>query len=114
MSVTYVAPALTRHIADLGLACKGLEDAKAGSQTLKARLKEGSAVLDELYRRTEEVDRALERSAGQKDCLKRAHFLAKDGIRALEELRAACDKAEECAEHRLWPVPKYRELLYMV
>jgi len=114
MAVTYVTPALVRHISDLGLAHKALEASKAGPETLGARLKECSCTLDEISRWTATVAEALERSAGYKDFLKRAHYLSKDGIAALEGLRAACDTAEEAVEHRIWPVPKYRELLYMV
>ena len=76
---------LTREISAL------IEDIKAQSDRLKGKANEAEALADE-YEKA---------SAYQK--------VAK----ACDELRKPLDRLEELVDNRLWPLPKYRELLFI-
>lgn len=113
IAATYVAPALGRHCARLGRSAAALKAARADDGPITRQLKRSGKVLSDIEKAVSDVDKTLEKS-GSLAPLKRAHFLAGRGADALSKLRQSCDSAEELVEHRLWPVPKYREMLFIV
>ncbi|MBI5243003.1 MAG: glutamine synthetase III [Elusimicrobia bacterium] len=115
LAVACVVPALTGQISASGHAAELLGDAaKGGAKALKSRLAEYGALLEALDESLALVDSALEESAAEQDMAKRAAWLASKGVAALEALRAACDRVEEAVDQRLWPLPKYREMLFLL
>ena len=111
MATTLVEPALVRQIEKYGAAMQG---ATGGKNVLKARLDIYGEILAQLDKGIRELDAALEAQAAEKDMAKRAKFIASKGVEALDNLRAACDRAEENLEHKQWPLPKYREMLCLI
>ena len=45
---------------------------------------------------------------------KQARLLTGDGADAMAKVRGACDALEEVVSDELWPLPKYREMLFPV
>jgi glutamine synthetase len=45
---------------------------------------------------------------------KQAELLTHDGADAIASVRGACDALEVNVDDELWPLPKYREMLFPV
>lgn len=114
MVLTYAAPALVRHFNEFSRAEEGAKGLKTGAKTLKARLCEYGELLDALYDSTASTDEVLSKSGTESDLVKRARLLAGKGVQSLDSMRSACDRTEEAVEHRLWSLPKYREMLFLL
>ena len=110
LAVTCVAPALARHMNSYGQASALI----GGSKVLKARLSEYGALMEEIYRTTTVTDEVLAKSLAEPSLEKRAKLLASKGVEALEGMRSACDRIEEVVDQQLWPLPKYREMLFLL
>ncbi|HAH05892.1 MAG TPA: glutamine synthetase type III [Elusimicrobia bacterium] len=110
LAVTCVAPALARHMNSYGQASALI----GGSKVLKARLSEYGALMEEVYRTTGVTDEVLAKSLAEPSLEKRAKLLASKGVEALEGMRSACDRIEEVVDQQLWPLPKYREMLFLL
>jgi len=68
------------------------------------RLRAGITNLQELHHRSEE--------SGD-DPIAAARFCRDQLLPAMEEVRARADQLEQVVEDSLWPLPKYRELLFL-
>jgi len=114
-AVTYAAPTLGRHINSFGHAAAIIGGvSKAGANVLKTRLEECGELMENLYQSVELADKVLAQSASEQDIEKRARQLASKGVEALEAMRVACDRIEEAVDNQLWPLPKYREMLFLL
>ena len=73
-----------------------------------------SAGVSGLRRSTEELGRGLDQLYDKCDALAKAlQGLHEDIIAALQELRKVVDALEYRIDDRLWPLPKYREMLFI-
>ena len=74
-----------------------------GIATLIAELKEQGDNLD-----------AEVAAAESDDIEEKADALAHRVVPALAAVREVCDKIEEVVDDSLWPLPKYREMLFLL
>ncbi|MFA6093456.1 MAG: glutamine synthetase III [Elusimicrobiota bacterium] len=109
-----IAPTLARQVELYGAAASRLESAKPGAKTFKARLAEYDGLFAELHASCEETEKVLEKSSSEQSLEQRAQFLADKGVKALERMRSVCDAVEAAVEHKHWPLPKYREMLFLI
>lgn len=72
-----------------------------------------SSLISSGIRIHQEFERLREHSESL-DLFERAKELAEGVIPLTKELRAICDELEKIVDDSLWPLPKYRELLYMI
>ncbi|MFH2202147.1 MAG: glutamine synthetase III [Elusimicrobiota bacterium] len=114
MALTSIAPALIREINSFGAAAGALRQAKAPDSAVNQRVKLYGGILGDLYAGVEAVDGVLKKAEAQKGALRRAHFLAAEGVAVLVRLRAACDQAQKAVNNAEWPYPSYRELLFLL
>ncbi|MBI4425059.1 MAG: glutamine synthetase III, partial [Elusimicrobia bacterium] len=115
MALTYVLPAVARQVAAYGEAAERLEDAAKGAgKALKRRVLELGKLAAELDKGTVAIDEILEAVESEKTLPKRARLLATQGVDTLAAVRSCCDRSEELVEHQLWPLPKYREMLFVL
>ncbi|MBI3549995.1 MAG: glutamine synthetase III [Elusimicrobia bacterium] len=112
LALTMVEPALARHIERYAAASGALDG--AGKNAVKTRLKECGDLLAELQAGVKLVDQVIEKAGETSDVAAKATLLAEKGSDALATLRGACDRTEEIVEHALWPLPKYREMLFLL
>jgi glutamine synthetase len=107
---TLVLPAAMRYLADLGEAAETVEDLGLDA----AGVKETAAdVVDEVN--------ALRKALGALAKARAAAHRAKDEAAAMEAkvlpamaaVRAACDALEQVVPADLWPLPTYREMLFI-
>ena len=83
-----------------------------GSQTEIELIRRISAHIEEVSDRAESMRLARKRANGIEDEYERAiayYSIAQD----IETLRRPIDKLEELVDNQLWPLPKYRELLFI-
>lgn len=80
---------------------------------LKSKLKELSALITECVNQCEKLEALREKVSKTSISEQAKRFADKIGYQS-EELRAVVDKLELIVDDTLWPLPKYRELLFMV
>ena len=72
-------------------------------------------LIEELRAEREKLAKVIEKSEGMhEDVEKCGKMLTSDGADAMAAVRAACDKLELVVADELWPLPKYREMLFPV
>ena len=99
---TMIAPAVEKAFAEL---CRAAVEAKSsgvasGIKAVKARAEALGKKLDELNARIDKLEKAL---GGKHEGI----------IAAMGELRVTADALEKLTPDELWPLPKYREMLFV-
>ena len=80
--------------------------------TQNGLIRECSALIADIKKRTDELNAARE-AAEAKDGAYEKALAAEKAADALRLLRESIDKLEEITDNALWPLPKYRELLFI-
>jgi glutamine synthetase len=115
MVKTMVLPAAFKHQAALATAVKSLADI-SGSKTLAAEqvaeVETVAQLIVDLKTHLAKLD--AEAAAAESDDIEsKADALAYRVVPQLAAIREVCDKLEEVVEDSLWPLPKYREMLFL-
>lgn len=107
---TLVLPAAVRYLSELGAAAESVEDlgldVSGTKETAGIVVKEVNA----LTKAMKALDKALAKAHGAdaEDVAMKDHV-----IPALAKVRAACDEIEQAVPADLWPLPTYREMLFV-
>src|SRR5262249_33848410 len=76
--------------------------------------KVGASIADLQKHRTA-LGKVIDKAEGMHDALeKQAQLLTSDGAETMAEVRRCCDELELSVSDELWPLPKYREMLFPV
>jgi len=115
MSRTFVLPAANEHLNKLGETYRTLSDMglKNQAQSVVAQV---TPVADLTGRLSEDLSRLMEAKSTADsigDSGQRAEAYADQVKPILEDVRASIDKLEGLVDDKIWPVPKYRELLFL-
>jgi glutamine synthetase len=113
---TQVLPAAYKHQATLVAAVSGLGSIGADKNLVSAQVGEIESfaqLVGDLRVALADLDAAVEKAESD-DLEKKADALAYKVSPALESVRAVCDKLEVVIDDTLWPLPKYREMLFIV
>ncbi len=117
---TNILPAAYRHQTLLAESLKSyLEASKlAGNPAQWARsqaeeLESISGLIGELKRKLETVEKKSAEGAEIDSIEKRAHFYAYELMEECASVRKVCDRLEELVDDQFWPLPKYREMLFL-
>ncbi|NCN26631.1 glutamine synthetase type III [bacterium] len=115
----YVLPAALEHQVSLAKGLKCVESVGGDTSLLRPQresLKEVSEQINGAYMRLEEL-KALQLKAVKVeetgDLLALATLFSKEVRPAMEKLRDHCDVLESRVSDDLWPLPKYREMLFI-
>jgi glutamine synthetase len=73
-----------------------------------------SRLIDALQLKRTAFDEVLNTVENAGDEEQKAHVLAHQVSPAMDELRRICDELEVCVGDSYWPLPKYREMLFMI
>ncbi|MBO6101854.1 MAG: hypothetical protein J6P03_01205, partial [Opitutales bacterium] len=95
---TMILPAVARHIANLSAAA----NSPWKNKDIDAEGKRASELLSQIAKASAALSKEFAKAKNE----------AKT-ISAMAELRKAVDEAETVVEDSLWPLPKYRELLFI-
>ncbi len=87
------------------------------TQALQPQMDDLKACADaiaDLHARLLDVEEARAAAEGGDAIEKQARAMADEVLPAMDALRAVADRLEERVEDALWPLPKYREMLFLV
>jgi glutamine synthetase len=107
----YVLPAVLRYQKDVAESVKAVKDAGGSIREAKKVLDKITGLVDEFRARTEKIAKALEHQNGSAD--KHAKHMRDVIVPAMAELRETGDQIEVLVPHELWPLPTYREMLFI-
>jgi glutamine synthetase len=108
---TQILPAALRHQGQIASAVAATQGAGAGSPAQTAALKEFVGLVDELREAIAELEQAA--AQHEEDPLRHAQQIKREVKPAMTRLRAAVDAVESHVAADLWPLPTYRELLFL-
>jgi len=111
MAQTIVIPTVEKQLQMASGVNSALQRAATKSVYSK-RLQGLEVVLGDLLERSEALQSALQKSYAIGTESQKMHFIAYDVRPLCENLREACDRAETLVADELWPLPKYREMLF--
>jgi len=86
---------------------------EAGARVLAARVERLAAALAEVAEAADRLEALLGEPNGEADGAAAARRLADEVRPLMARARAAADRLEHLADDELWPLPKYREMLFM-
>ena len=108
---TQILPAALRHEGQIASAVAATQGAGAGTPAQTAALKEFVGLVDELREAIGELEQAA--AQHEEDPLRHAQQIKREVKPAMTRLRAAVDALESHVSADLWPLPTYRELLFL-
>ncbi len=119
MARTYVVPAAVKYQNGLIKSVRGLRELEAylsgdSINTQAGLLKQVSDEIASLLAAIEALDGLRDKVNAMEDEQKKAGFIAAQVIPAMDRVRKHCDTLEELVPDELWPLPKYRELLFIM
>ena len=116
---THVLPAAVEYQNTLIQSIEGLQALKdiLDDDTVAAQgalLRRVSSEIAALLKANDALHSAAEKAEALEDEQEKAHFIAESVIPVMERVRAHCDALEELTPDDLWPLPKYREMLFIM
>jgi glutamine synthetase len=112
----YVIPASIKYLTQLAESVEALKDAGAlesSYETQMELIEEVSAALGGIRRRVKELGAALAQAEEIEDPRDQAIHYGDMVVPLMEETRGYSDTLENLVSDELWPLPKYREMLFM-
>jgi glutamine synthetase len=74
----------------------------------------GASIAD-LQKHRATLGKVIDKAEGMHDAIeKQAQLLTSDGADGMAEVRRSCDELELSVSDEMWPLPKYREMLFPV
>ncbi|TDJ66371.1 MAG: glutamine synthetase type III [Proteobacteria bacterium] len=115
ISNTFVIPAASEHICKISESYRSLKEMGIEDQAkgLVMNVKEIAGLLEELRDCLSRLKKAKGEADGIGDIGRCAEAYADNVKPLLGEVRLAVDALESVVDHKLWQLPKYRELLFI-
>lgn len=116
MATTMIAPAALAHQRQLAETIKNVQEvsATAAVDGLMSQLEQAALCTNALSQATDELRMALGRvEENGHDERQHAHAMLEEIVPRMEDLRRAADELEALVDDDLWPLPKYRELMFV-
>jgi glutamine synthetase len=111
MANRYILPAALKYQKDVAESVAAVRDAGGSFKEAKKMLDRVSGLVDELRQRTDKLAKALDEHAPTAE--KHAKFMRDTVVPAMAALRDTGDQIELVVPHELWPLPTYREMLFI-
>ena len=111
MVKTYILPAITKQMIQLGEALNSCKLAGITSETLFEDLKLIETLYTSIKKKSEILTKEFVKMNAIENAYKRAYSLSTEGTHLYNELREVVDKAEEHVDVEYWSLPRYDELL---
>jgi glutamine synthetase len=112
MASRSILPAAFRYLGELGQTVAAVKAAAGSSKEARKALDELSTLADACRSRTQALQKLLEHE-GNGDSLKHAKYFRDKVVPAMGALREAGDALESVVPQDLWPLPTYREMLFV-
>jgi len=111
MANRYILPAALRYQKDVADSVRSVRDAGGATRESKKVLDKIIGLIDEFRVRTDRLAKALDRHVP--DAEKHAKYIRDVVVPAMAELRETGDQIEVLIPHETWPLPTYREMLFV-
>ncbi|USN99067.1 MAG: glutamine synthetase III [Phycisphaeraceae bacterium] len=108
----HILPAAMRQQTELAEAVMATEGADVDASAARGALQAFSELVDQLRDKVDELDR-LDDVHGGDDPAQHAKYLRDKVIPAMEDCRELADRVEVHVSADLWPLPSYREMLFI-
>ncbi|GAA5532652.1 glutamine synthetase III [Deinococcus aluminii] len=102
---TMILPAAAEYLGELGAV-------KIPSRALDATAREVAGLTDELYDALQTL-REQNKALGGEEIHDKAHHVRDHVLPAMREVRQAADRLEKVVADKQWPLPTYRQLLFV-
>jgi glutamine synthetase len=111
MADRYILPSAMQYQTKVALSVKAVKDAGGASREPKKVLDKLSKLIDDFRVRTEKLAKALDAHVGGAE--KHAKYTRDTIVPAMNDLREVGDQIELLVPHETWPLPTYREMLFI-
>jgi glutamine synthetase len=112
MGHRYILPAAIRYQEQVGGSVAAVKAAGSSSKETKKTLDGLCRLTDEFKARVDKLQELLEHEANG-DAEKHAKYFRDKVIPVMESLRESGDALECIVPHDVWPLPTYREMLFV-
>ena len=106
-----ILPSAFEYQKNVALSVKAVKDAGGSTRESKRVLDRIAKLVDDLRSRTDKLADLLEHHADSAE--KHAKFMRDSVVPAMNALRDTGDQIELMMPHQLWPLPTYREMLFI-
>jgi glutamine synthetase len=113
MARTMILPAALRYQAEVAAAVNATKSAGVDNHAQSELLKSLTATITEFQLATSNLDRALQHQHANGDAFAHAKHARDAILSAMNQVRALGDKLETTVADDLWPIPTYREMLFI-
>jgi glutamine synthetase len=113
MANRFILPAAYEYQAEVGQAVAAVKAAGAVSKETRKALDELCRLTDEFTERKNGLAKLLEHANGNGSAEKHAKFFRDKVVPAMAALRETGDALETLIPHDVWPLPTYREMLFI-
>lgn len=113
MAKTIILPATLRYQKEVGESIAAAKAAGASSPAGLEAFGELVSSINDLQRDIKVLEKALHHSDGGEDCFVHAKHAHDQLLPALTALRKSADKLETIVSDDVWPLPTYREMLFI-
>jgi glutamine synthetase len=117
---TVVLPAATRQqmlvaesLKEYSEACKLTGTAAQSVRSQSDQLEEVSGLISDLRGRLQDLEKSAAEGATVESIVARARFFGERVVPSIAGLREVCDHIEQVVDDQFWPLPKYREMLFL-
>jgi glutamine synthetase len=111
MANRYILPAALRYQKEVADSVRSVAGAGGSTREAKRMLDRIAGLVDDLRTRTEKLGKALDHQGDS--AARHAKHIRDVVVPAMEALRTAGDQIELLVPHELWPLPTYREMLFI-
>ncbi len=112
MTNRYILPSAYRYQGEVAESVAAVKAAGLTAKESRRALEELTKLTDEAKVRVDKLQRLLEHEANG-DILKHAKYFRDKVVPAMEGLREVGDRLEGIVPHDTWPLPTYREMLFV-
>jgi glutamine synthetase len=111
MANRYILPAALTYQKDIAQSVAAARAAGRASVQGKKLLATYGKLIDQFKAQTDTLERVLEHASGSAE--KHAKYMRDKVIPAMNKLREVGDRIEVLTPHEIWPLPTYREMLFV-
>jgi glutamine synthetase len=112
MANRYILPAAYKYLRQVAESVAAVKAAGAASKEAKKTLDQIVKLTDEFKQKADKLQELLEHEGGG-GADKHAKFFRDKVVPAMESLRETGDSLESIVPHDTWPLPTYREMLFI-
>lgn len=112
MAQTMVLPAAARYLGELMASVAQANDVGMATKGIKATAEHLNGLIDQLVEALEVLS-VQNQELGGDDVVSKAGHMRENIIPAMDQVRDVVDRLERVVPDDLWPVPTYREMLFI-